>query len=86
MIILPLWFPTGTGTNPDWAEGWNSALTEVMKRLDEANIPYKMEEKFGEGSPNSYKNVARQSVIGQRPRTTDKKRLACCLCYRGQQG
>jgi len=49
-ILLPTWFPTGTGTNVDWAEGWDACLLEVTKRLEEAGIEYKMESKFGEGS------------------------------------
>lgn len=50
--VLPIWFPTGTGTNPDWAEGWDSCLTEVMKRLEAAEIEFEMEKKFGEGNPD----------------------------------
>lgn len=51
-IVLPLWFPTETGTNPLWAEGWDSCLEEVQKRLEAAGIEYEMESKFGEGHPN----------------------------------
>lgn len=47
-VILPLWFSPGVG-NVDWAEGWDSCLDEVMKRLEAAGIPYEMEKKFGEG-------------------------------------
>lgn len=49
-IVIPLWFPTNTGTNPLWAEGWDACLEEITKRLEAAGIPYEMEKKFGEGN------------------------------------
>lgn len=50
-VIIPLWFPVGSGTNSLWVEGWDSCLQEVVKRLEAAGIPYEMEKKFMEGSP-----------------------------------
>jgi len=47
-LVIPLWFPTNTGTNPLWAEGWDACLEEITKRLEDTGIPYEMEKKFGE--------------------------------------
>lgn len=58
-LILPLWFPPGS--NVEWSEGWDSCLNEVLKRLEEAGIPYEMESKFGEGNCTYYNNPENQT-------------------------
>ena len=48
-LVIPMWFPTGNGTNPLWREGWDSCLEEITKRLESAGVPYEMETEFGKG-------------------------------------
>jgi len=51
-LIIPKW-SEAPAFNTDEATGWDSCLEEIMKRLEAAGIPYEMEKKFGEGSPEN---------------------------------